>query len=301
MTKNIDIQKQFILVLKISAIAVLIGRAWQFLFWDAPYRALLWDESLMIPIIEGWFNMKWEDWASSEIVNQNIQLSIRFTGVLYVIGIIMILLVNKKRKWPDIILWINVFFLFLLAVLQTKEVFYHVGQFFENSSQVGVIIILISFLRRWLSEKKLLLFIKILIGLTFFSHGLYAINYYPRPGVFVDLMLNTLGTSESFAHSLIFIVGVIDIVIAMMLFIPSFSKISLWYAFFWGLITAFVRVIANTYLDFFWSSMHQSWYLTSYRLVHGLLPLSLLIFQKINDSTLTGKLKMDFRKELSKN
>ena len=272
--------QRYILLLKISAITVLLGRAWQFLFLDAPYRTFFWDEALLEPVVT-LFNMTWQEWATNETVDQNIQLSIILTGIIYLIGATSVFFLNKNQRWVIPTLWICTFFLFILAILQTKEKFYHIGQFFEHASQVGVIVVLIGSIQGWLIGKRLEFTIKSLVALTFFCHGLYAINYYPRPGVFVDLMLNTFHTSENFAHLFIFIIGVIDLVIAFALFIPKIDKIALWYAVIWGIITAISRLTANIYWDFFLSSFQQSIHLMVYRLVHGLLPLSLLVLHGI--------------------
>ena len=55
---------------------------------------------------------------------------------------------------------------------------------------------------------------------------------------------------------------------------------ALWYAAFWGVVTALSRAIAGFYWDFPWDSLHQVWHTSAYRLIHGLLPLALLVYIK---------------------
>lgn len=272
--------KSFLLVLKIASITVFLGRAWQFLFWDAPYRALFWDQRIMEKFVNTIFLLSWQDWASNPIVDNGIQLSIRLTGIIYLISATMILFVQKDKKWIQIPIWIGTGFLVFLAILQTKEKFFHFGQFFEHASQIGTPILLLLYVKEILTKSSFILLTKILIALTFFCHGLYAINYYPRPGIFVDLLLNTFNTSEIFAHQFIWVVGIIDILIVPLLFFSKTVKLALWYTAIWGIVTALSRVYANFYWDFALQSLHQSIHTTVYRLVHGLLPLALLILTK---------------------
>lgn len=272
--------KQFLFLLKLASITVFLGRAWQFLFWDAPYRALFWDQRIMQGIVNTVFQLSWKDWASSSMIDDGIQLSIQLTGVVYVISALMVLFVQKDKKWTQIPIWIGTGFLVFLAILQTKEKFFHFGQFFEHGSQIGAPILLLLYIKESLTKPSFVLLTKILISLTFFCHGLYAINYYPRPGIFVDLLLNTFHVSETFAHQFIWVIGIIDILIVPLLFFPKTVKIALWYTAIWGIVTALSRVYANLYWDFALQSLHQSLHTSIYRLTHGLLPLALLVFTK---------------------
>lgn len=270
--------RMYVKLIKLSTIAVFAGRAWQFLFWDAPYRALLWDQPLMEGVVKSLFNMTWTEWASSSTVDTNIQFSIRLTGGLFLVCLIAAFLFNKRNiifRWP---LWMGTIFIFLLAILETKEKFYHIGQFFEHACQVGSPVLLIGIYRGWLTKKSFLQTTKVLIAVTFFCHGLYAINYYPRPGVFVDLMVNTLGTPESFTHQFIFIVGIVDLIVAPLLFIPKTCKAALLYTCIWGFLTAFSRISAGFYWDFPFQSLHQVVHTFVIRLPHGLLPLAAYLF-----------------------
>ena len=54
-------------------------------------------------------------------------------------------------------------------------------------------------------EAETVLYLKIAIALTFSAHGLYAIGYYPQPGVFVDMLINILHFSETTAKDFLFV------------------------------------------------------------------------------------------------
>lgn len=266
------------LALKIAAFFVFLGRAWQHLFWDAPYRSLFWDESLLKPLVENLTAMSWQEYATSEVVDTFAQQIIFYNGIIYGVAAFTIMIMTKKNirftQFPIVIGGVS---LLILTVLMTKEKFYHVAQFFEHSIQFGTPFVLFLFYKKSIQQQRLTFILKILVAATFCSHGLYALGVYPVPGNFVDMVINILGTSEQQALLLLYVVGILDIIIAVLIFIPKTAKIAIWYALIWGLLTAFARIFANLQFDFLLASLHQNLYHVMYRLSHGLVPLAILI------------------------
>lgn len=264
-------------LLKLSVFFIFIGRAWQHLFWDAPYRTFFWDESLLKPIIENWFNISWTTYATSNVTDSFVQSLIIGKGVLYVIAAVCSLYITRlNKKVLRIPIFIGGFSLILLTALLTKEKFYHTAQFFEHSIQFGLPFVLLYTLKENFKEERLLLILKILIAVTFFSHGLYAFGAYPVPGKFVDMVINIFGCSESVAITFLYVAGILDFVLAVVIFIPKLDTYALIYAVVWGLLTAFARIVANFYWDFPLQSLHQNLYGVVYRLPHGLVPFMVL-------------------------
>lgn len=267
-------------LLKISCFLLFIGRAWQFLFRDAPLRALLWDEELMEGLITSVFNITWQEYVTSPATDLLIQSAIRTTGLFFLLMAGVVLFLQPKFKPGKILLIVSSFILLFLAFLYCKEKFYHHGQFFEYSIQFSLPIFLLvaTYFRDRISKVQFTLYLKIAIALTFVSHGLYAIGFYPRPGVFVDMTINSIGVSEPVAHQLLFVAGILDFVAAVGLFMPKIAKPFIIYCVIWGLLTALARTWANLQADYF-SFEILSQYLpqTLYRLPHGLLPAVLLL------------------------
>ena len=263
----------------IALLGVLLGRSWQFIVWDAPLRTLFWDQNLLEPLVLFFSEMTWTEFVTSDALDnfiQNLKLSF---GVVLLGTAIACFFVQRFPKLVKILLWCSFFILVFVIFLRAKEKFYQLGQFLEHASQLGVIPLYIAiisdrFKMYWLR------YAKVLVALTFICHGLYAIGYYPRPGNFVDMTIKTLGCTESLAHELLFYVGIVDIAVAFLIFVPKIAVYVLWYVAFWGLFTAFLRVTTGVYLDFFWDSFLQVWHTTVYRWVHGLLPLSLVFLHK---------------------
>lgn len=272
-----------LLILKISVFLIFIGRSWQHLFWDAPYRSFFWDESLLKPIIEGFFNTTWQDYATSSTTDNFIQRIIIGNGILYLIAAICTLTIRDVSKlWQRIPILIGGISLVILTILMTKEKFYHAAQFFEHSIQFGLPFVFLYNHMKKPNKTQLILALKILIAFTFFSHGLYAFGFYPVPGKFIDMVIQIFGCSEITAITFLYIAGILDFVIAVLIFIPKVSVYALWYAVAWGLLTAMARIVANFYFDFPIQSIHQNLYEVLYRLPHGLVPLIVIYFLKPN-------------------
>lgn len=219
MRNNIDFK-----LLKISTFLVFIGRGYQHLFWDAPFRVLLWDQNWLEGIVN-LLGINWEEYVSSSFVDYNIQLSIKLTGLFYVVVAFCCLFYNLKNKnilkWPIVI---GGFGLIILALLFCKEKFYHIGQFFEYSIQFGLPFVLIYYLNKKFNYKIFLNTLKILIAFTFVSHGMYALGYYTTPGLFIDMMISALGVNETIATNHLIAAGILDILLVPFLFIKKQKK-----------------------------------------------------------------------------
>ena len=257
---------------------VFAGRAYQFLFFDAPLRALLWDENLMKPLVEGVFGTDWSVYVGSALVDQSIQLAIRVTGWLFVLACIAAITINKSnRRFNRVILITGGVALVLLSMLYMKEKFYHYGQFFEYSIQFSLPFLLLYVTQPVFSVERMIFTLKVLVALTFTAHGLYAIGYYPVPGHFIDMTIASLNVTETTARLFLSIAGILDILLAIMLFIPKLAKYALAYAALWGILTAFARITGTVYIDMLGLTLHQAIYQVVYRLPHGLVPLITLL------------------------
>ncbi|HIP48397.1 MAG TPA: hypothetical protein EYG92_05470 [Lutibacter sp.] len=266
--------KTTLLLLKTSTFLVFIGRAYQHLFWDAPFRSLLWDEQLLKPIVQGLFGVKWHSYVTDLVIDSSIQSIIQLHGILYLLAAIAVVLIQpNSKRWMRIVLYLGGFNLVFLAFLLFKEKSYQIPQFFEHSLQFGVVFTLLYYLKRP-NYSKLLFYLKVLIALTFFSHGIYALGVvYPIPSDFITMMLNITPLTETFVIDLLFLIGVLDILLAFLIFIPKLAKWVLLYAFVWGSITALARITSGLQYEISLMILHQYLFESLYRIVHGLIPL----------------------------
>ena len=115
--------------------------------------------------------------------------------------------------------------------------------------------------------------LRLSIAATFAGHGLEALF---QRGHFVDLIVmsadNTLGwrIAEPDARTLLAIVGSVDMLVALLILVPTRQRLLVIWLAFWGLLTAASRITHQgnfTHLDD-----------TLVRLVHGGAPLALLVW-----------------------
>ncbi len=275
-----DQYRTAIIILQLVCFFLFIGRAYQYLFWDAPFRAFFWDEALLKGLVEGLTSYSWNDYVTSSSADSMLQLLIRINGVFFAICAVISLFIERIGKRIGKAILVGAALLFILAVLYSKEKFFHIGQFFEYAAQIISPVILYWMVFKKPEKQQLFFTIKIALALTFVCHGLYAVGYYPRPGNFVDMVINSLGVSEGMAHQILIAAASLDFIVAILLFIPITVKAALYYMAFWGLLTSLARLTANIYADFFWSSLHQWWFEFAIRLPHAFLPLALLLLLK---------------------
>ncbi|MEM6829780.1 MAG: hypothetical protein AAF551_04640 [Bacteroidota bacterium] len=270
--------KQFQFLFRLSCFLIFFGRAWQHLVWDAPFRAFFWDEGLLEGIVTSLLGVSWFDYVTSTSTDLFITVLTRVFGVFYLIMAGITLVISPKMKKLGWLYYLASAFLAILAILYCKEKFYHTAQFFEYAIQFLTPVFFMHLVFNKTSEGRLILFSKIAIALTFISHGMYAFGYYPRPGVFVDMTINTLGVSEDFAHQFLWIAGVLDFVVGVGIFLPRVGHYFMLYAVVWGLGSAIARTWANvTFGPYMFPLLNQYLNQTLYRLPHGLIPLALYL------------------------
>ncbi len=270
-------EKAIFRLLQLCAILIFFGRAYQFWFFGAPFRAFLWDESLLSPIVEGLFSISWNDYATNPITNTYIAAAIKINSVIFLLAGLAVTLLHRTQHWLlRLPVYLGITGLLFLAICLVKDKNYDILQFFELSIQLAVPVLLLAVSRKKMPFGKLELWLKIAIACTFLPHGLFAMGFPYVPGHFIDMTINILNVNENTAVNFLFVAGLIDIVLSVLIFIPRIAKYFLAYAVFWGLVTAFARIVAGFNADFISHSLHQHVYLTIYRLPHGLVPLAVL-------------------------
>lgn len=273
-------QKQFFYFVQIATICVFVGRAYQHVFWDAPFRSIFWSEDWMSEVVTTFTGMTWSEYVRSPEMDKVIQNLIQWNGYFYLICALLSIFINKIPLWGKRILLLGSLSLSFLSFLYMKEKWFHFGQFFEYSLQVcSPIFLYLLATRKKLPNGKMINIMKVIIGVTFVCHGLYALNYYPRPGDFIQMVINITGLGEGGAIQFLDIAGVLDIVVAIGILFPRKIAISvLIYACIWGFGTTIARVWANCYFGSFTSDLHQWGWESIVRFPHFCIPIAVLIF-----------------------
>ncbi|WP_439152379.1 hypothetical protein [Winogradskyella sp.] len=275
---------KIITLVKLCAFFVFAGRAYQFYFFGAPFRAILWDESLLTPIVEGLFNHSWYDYATSIRVNRYIDSFTKICSFILLLSAFVCLLWEKLKikKLKRIIVGLGLLILIILGVCLVKDKNYNFLQFFELSIQFAAPLVLLLNGNFIGDNKKLIFSLKLAIVLTFIPHGLFAMGLIYLPGHFLDMTIKILGIGEQQATYFLFFVGFLDVALTILLFAPRFSKYALLYMIFWGFLTALARLFAGFNSNFVTASIHGSAYLMIYRLSHGIIPLVVYVLERNN-------------------
>ena len=278
---------KLISLVKLCAFTVFIGRAYQLYFFGGPYRAILWDENLLTPIVEGVFGYTWFEYATSAKVNTWIESFTKLNSFVLLMAGLCCLFWNmfNFKSLKRFIVGLGLILLVFLGICMVKDRNYDFLQLFELSIQLTAPFLLWKNITMNPENKKLILWLKVAIVLTFIPHGMLAMGFPYRPGHFIDMTIIILGVNETQATQFLFVVGFLDVLLALLVFIPKLSKYALWYMITWGFLTAFARLVSGFNTDFISSSIHGSGYLTIYRLAHGIIPLIVLYLEMNNKRT----------------
>ncbi len=266
----------FFILLCLAFIGVSVGRAYQCIFWDIPIRSLLWKEEWMTSVVTNILGLSWEDYLKHPQADSSIQCFVSVLGYLLVLTLIMAL-IQYRQLLTRLSLYTSFIILTFIAFLYHLEKFQTAGQFFEYSLQFTTPWILWSYLKSGVTKKWIVL-VKVAVALTFTSHGLYALGFYPVPVHFVSMTIQILPFSQGSAVSFLFVIGIIDIICSIGLFTRGvFFKLSLWYCIIWGGLTTAARIMANVDVSMMGSTLHQWWYQSMYRLPHFIFPILLYL------------------------
>lgn len=266
----------FFHILRISAITMFIGRGWQHFAFNPPYRVFLWKEDLLGWFVNHFTPYTWQQYVSSDLVDQTINLGIQTIGVFFLLMAFVTLFIKPwHKKFFKYYVLSTCIMSFLSFTLFVDKGFY-IGQLIEHSLQTFIPLIFALLYIKRLSISDLINPIKVVIALTFIGHGLFAAGFYPVPGNFVDMVISFFGMSEIEAYKLLRVMGAIDFAAAIMLFIPRLDIFALIFMSFWGSATASARLLSNIDQDLLVMSLDQWWFEVFYRIPHGLVPFSLL-------------------------
>ncbi len=274
--------------IRIAAFFVFFGRSWQFIFWDAPYRTLFWDEGIFGEVLPFILGVPWSEISTSQAYDIFISCLIYFSGGLFFLCALVSLKIRPKQKIKEFVLILGGLNLVFLSLLLCKAKFWYFGQFIEYTAQMSVPFLLISLVKKSLFNLEIIL--KIVMAATFIGHGLFAIGYYPVPGNFIDMVIIVFGLSEYDSRQFLLLMGVIDILASVCLFIPRLDLVAVYFMVFWGGVTSLARIVANIDNELFLSSLFQWCFETLFRMPHMLLSLAILVivtFQRDRKKSLT--------------
>ena len=246
-------------LLQTAAVGLLLGRAWQHLFWDAPYRELLWDEYWMKDIVAQVLGLSWSEYVSNPLYDERIQIFTQGLGWFYVISALAAVGIQWYPRLARPILNTSGLALFLLSLIAWKEYNWQIGQLLEYALQWATPLLLAASSKRSIPEKWIHNASRAAISATFIGHGLYAVGYYPVPGNFIEMTMRSLSIGEDATRTFLFGIGILDILAALGIIWPVRFKTTIFaYLILWGLLTSLARVWGYFSIDFF-ENWWQMW------------------------------------------
>jgi hypothetical protein len=266
--------------LRIATAALFVGWGLLHLFWDIPYRMFFWDEALLQWPVETFFRVSWNDYVTSSEVNHAIDYFIKAIGVLLLAFAAIVLFVPRKFERVGGSVLVGSAIIAIVAFLNYMESGFQLPMLLEFSAQVSMPIFAYLVLFREDYDLNLLNWMKLAVALTFTCHGLYALGIYPVPGPFIDMTINVLGVNESQAREFLKVVGCLDLLLSVSIFIPALRTPALAYAVVWGTLTTAARPLANIDATSDFDSVFYWLAQALYRFPHPALPLLVLILQK---------------------
>lgn len=274
--------KNIVLLLQLATSLVLIGRGWEHFVGDPAYHAFFWNHTLFGWFIEGILGIEWNDFLTNTVYDDRLLIVQHTVGGILLVLALVIWIPTKNQSITTKSLASATSLLLILSLFKTIDHFRTIGQFIEQLSQIACPAILLLFLTQRIQLSNIQFIIKIIIGLTFIGHGLYAIGYYAQPPVFIKMIRSTIACDYATAQIILYIIGALDIIAALLLFVPNkrIQQIALVHIIAWGFITAFGRFFGNVNYNHFWFTAQQFWHLSAFRMVHGILPLVLSLLMK---------------------
>lgn len=273
--------------LRWSAFILVFSRGLMYIIFASPYRALLWEESLFSPVVK-LFGFGWTEYAN----NSDSWISILevIIGIFLIITSTFFLFVKKDSskifhhciKASGLILLFHIY----LHYLGHNHEFPIVPEYMVQGLTPWLFLSFLPYLpenkyNNWERPSTSVYFwTKAAVAMCFIGHGLYAFGIPYQPAGFVRLMSKTLFVEYETASALVKCVGLADIVLAILIYIKPVEKLSLGHIAYWGYATALSRVLAYVVIPGRLSNLNPWLLESSVRLIHGSLPLFLLLLLK---------------------
>lgn len=261
------------MLLQTAVGALLLGRAWQHLFWDAPYREFLWDEYWMKDLVLTVFGLSWSEYVGNPLYDDRIKLIAQGIGYFYLFAAVAAIGIQWFPRVARSILTVASGGLLILALIVWKEHGWQIGQLLEQSLQWSPPLLLVLSSKGSIPEQWIRYGTRLAISTTFFGHALYVIGYYPIPGNFLEMTMRSLSMGEELARQFLFLIGVLDVLAALGVLWPNRFKFAIFtYLIAWGLLTSLARVWSYFSFDFFENWLQMWVYELFIRFPHFLVP-----------------------------
>lgn len=223
----------------------LLAKAYLIYHHGSQLRSLLWDESLIRPLLESFSSItpsiSWHDYhhgsdAALRTLTHLCATLLCLTALPFLVTGLFSASFHTQRFWKKTHTYLLPLALILLFTDIAAHAIYsrQLGFFLEHS------LLLITPLTVLFYQKHRSL-LTLACALTFLGHGLYACGYYPIPRHFLSMTLQLTPLSEANATLLLTVIGFLDLLAAAAIFFAPLRRLALSYMLVWGSLTALAR------------------------------------------------------------
>lgn len=235
--------------LRVAVVSLLGAEVWIHVIQEPPYSAFLWDPDYFewaVKIITG---EEWRDYLMGPAADKTVRVCTRAMTILLMLGAIAATCISYRRWWLRWPLYLSALILLFISFCKFLSTGYQAPMLLEHALQVTSPVFLVWVIKEGFS-RRLYLIMMAATGLTFASHGFYALGLgVPVPGHFTDMTMESLGLSESAARTYLLIAGILDQIMVISLLIPIARQWALLYGSCWGFITALARLTSYVRFD----------------------------------------------------
>ena len=266
---------RILLLLRLAACSVFLGRGLLYLSNFAPLTAFFWHQDWLEGPLANWFGIEWEHYAATSYpMIQGVQNTM---GILFLICAVICWRIGPgKDKWPIPVVLLGTLGLIPYWLLSWVDKNFQSGMFLEHFLQWGTPLLLVLYGR--LSPRKWFALTWVFVAFTFIGHGQYAIGLgVPHSNDYVNMTIRLLDTDVEGARRFLVTVGWIDLILPALILIPKARIPALAYTAFWGLATAFARILSHYTRAEDYYGLHPWAAETVVRFTHGLVPLCMLL------------------------
>jgi hypothetical protein len=203
-----------------SAVFLLFGRAYNLFFWPSNYQLS----------------------ANASI----------FLSVLLLFGIPAAFRAYRGNLWIKIVLNTMGLILMILSLLPLDQFLFHLTVLLQVSPPVFLAL----FQLKNVEKTPFILALKLIVSLTFMSHGLLCIGVQEVPDQFIWTIHSILGVEGQEAYKVLKIIGLIDLLMSVAIFVNRFTLGIALYMTFWGFSTAMATMIMHTQEAPIWETIH---------------------------------------------
>ena len=244
---------------------------------DQHYRALLWNQSLLEGVVK-LFGISWEAWVGDTDYSSGIDRFRNIVGWIFTLLSIAVLVPLKNKWFCRGIVTLTTSCLFWLLITRWAAHAFDLLWPAEFCLRLAlpILFLLLIHTHNPATFQRYQLILLGACSLTFLGHGCYALGWYPTPVSFRYMLGNVISANSNTIDILLIIIGLLDIVIAALLWWrPTHYWTLLWMCI-WGFLTASMRL---SFIDSYFIADTAGPAIADWleRLAHGFIPLACLL------------------------